>query len=522
MTFMHRILNFLKNKKYVCGAIALALVIGGIFVFKNNKVANDTLIVHSADFVNQVSVSGKVVASDDVSLGFSQGGRIASVRFKVGDIVTDGTLLASVENGDLRADLTQKEAALEKVQADLKSLQIGTRPEQIAITESALASAETAFGQAGQGVVNSINDAYTKSDDAIKNKIDQFFRNPLSNDPYIRLSVDDNLLISSVNQERKAVGLTLASWEKSVLEMNSGTNLDKYISEAEKNMNQLKTFLAKVSLITNDPEVTYDGNNTIPSTWKTDTSTARLAVDTAVSSLASAVTSYRSAESDLITKQNNLKLEQAGSTQEELDAKTAEIKGAEASVLSAKANLQKTLIVAPFDGIITKIDAKIGEVASANVSVVEMMSVGTFQIESYVPEINIALIKLGNDADVTLDAYGESVLFKAKVVSIDPAETIRDGVSTYKIKLQFSEKDERIKSGMTANVSITVFNKPGVIAIPGGIVFEKEGKKFVQVKVDEVVEDKEVILGSVSALGKVEVVSGLVDGDMVILNPEIK
>jgi hypothetical protein len=149
-----------------------------------------------------------------------------------------------------------------------------------------------------------------------------------------------------------------------------------------------------------------------------------------------------------------------------------------------------------------------------------MTSANIFQIESYVPEINIALIKFGDSAKITLDAYGDNTFFEAKVVSIDPAETVRDGVSTYKIKLQFIEKDERIKSGMTANVAIIIFNKPHVIVVPGGVVLEQDGKKFVQIKNGKEILEREVTTGDVSLLGQIEIVSGLEDGEQVILNPK--
>jgi HlyD family secretion protein len=520
MNYINKFLIFLK--KYYKYVIFIALIgVVGFFVLGNKDTGEETLKVKLGNFVNEVYISGKVVASNDVSLGFSQGGRISSVRVKVGSVVGAGSVLASVENGDTQADLLQKEAILEKEQVNLRSLQMGTRAEQIAITESALSSAKTTFTQSKQSVINSINDAYTKSDDAIKNKIDQFFKNPLSS-PSIILFINDSSLISFVNQDREIVGMTLNSWEKSISENNSSTDLNKMILEAENNLNKLKNFLAKVSLITNNPEVTHSGGSTIPSNWKIDTSTARLAIDTAISNLSTAVTTYKKAEAELITRENNLKLEQAGTTKEAIDAQIAQVKSAQASVDGIKANLQKTLIISPFDGIITKIDAKVGEVASSNTSLIQMMSVGTFQIESYVPEVSIALIKLGAMAKVTLDAYGEDVLFGAKVVSIDPAETIKDGVSTYKVKLQFLEKDNRIKSGMTSNVSIATFSKENVIVVPGGLIIDRDGKKFVQVKNLEEIVEKEITIGSVSSLGQVEVTSGIVEGDQLILNPQIK
>ena len=521
MTFINKILILLKKRLYVYGIIFLVLVLGVVFVFNNKKTTEETIVIERADFVSQVSVSGKVVAASDVSLGFSTGGRVSAVRVKVGDIVSTGAVLASVENGDFRASLEQKEADLLKEQSKLKSLQSGTRPEQLAITEASLLSAETSFSQAKQSLVNAIGDAYTKADDAIKNKIDQFFHDPLSNDPYVSFFISDNSLILSVNQERKSIGIILTSWNKSISEISSGTNLEKYIAEAGQNLEKIKSFLAEVSVITNNPNSSYSGG-AIPSAWKTDTSTARLAIDTAISSLSSAVTSYKNAETNLTIKQNNLKLEQAGSTSDEIDQQMAQVKGAEAGVLNVRAMLNKTLILAPFSGQITKIDAKVGEVASSNVPLISMMSADIFQIESYVPEVNIANIKLNDEAKITLDAYGANVVFGAKVISIDPAETIKDGVSTYKIKLQFDSKDDRVKSGMTANVDIKIFSKSDVLAVPAGVLFKKDGKMFVQVKENEKIIDREVQTGGVSALGKTEIVSGLTEGEEVILNPKIE
>jgi RND family efflux transporter MFP subunit len=218
------------------------------------------------------------------------------------------------------------------------------------------------------------------------------------------------------------------------------------------------------------------------------------------------------AKSNLDQAKSSLALKQSNARPEDLSS----VNG---SLLVAQSDYNDRFIFAPFDGIIIKMDAKVGEIAPQNTSLVSMMSADVFQIESYVPEVSIAQIKLDDEASVTLDAYGEGVLFKAKVVSIDPAETIRDGISTYKIKLQFLEKNDQIKSGMTANVSIITFNKPNVIVVPGGVVFLKNEKNFVQVKINEKTVDREVVLGSTSALGQVEIVSGLKDGDLVVLSP---
>ena len=520
MTKLKKFLNSLKNRKYLLITIAILLIVIGYFVFKKSNTSVETVTITHADFINQISASGRVVPSESVDLGFYQGGRVSSVRARIGEYVSSGSVIASIENGDMRATLEQRQAALLREEAKLKSLQLGTRPEQIAVTESSVASAETSLAQARQSLVNAISDAYTKSDDAVKNKIDQFYSNSLTTNPSILISSADSNLITEVNSDRASVGFVLNDWKKTISQITLDANLDNNISGAQDNLNQVKTFLAEVSSITNNTGSTYQGT-AIPASWKSDTSIARSNIDNAISSFSLSATSYRTAQAALTTAQNNLKLQQAGATSEDIQGQEAQVKAAEADVISAQALLDKTVVVAPFGGQITKMDAKVGEIASPNVSLISMMSAGTFQIESYIPEVNISKIKVGQDVKVTLDAYGDSVVFKAKVISLDPAETIKDGVSTYKTKLQFLDRDDRIKPGMTANASIVTFEKPNTITIPEAVIYEKNGKKFVQIKKGDDVSEIEITTGERSSLGRVEVLSGLSDGDQVVLNPKV-
>ncbi len=514
-----KFMAFSVAKKVLFVLMAIVIIVLLWLVLKNNNGNQETITVKTEDFVNQVSVSGKVIPSENVDLGFYQGGRISSIRAKVGDVVNTGNVVASVENGDLQANLLQKEAFLLREQAKLKSLEIGTRPEQIAVTESSTESAKTSLDQASQSLVNAIGDAYTKSDDAIKNKIDQLFTNPSTDNPLILLFFSNSELLNKINLDKFTINNTLKSWKTSIAQIDSNQSLDSYTNESENNLHKIKAFLDEISSVVNNPSSNYNGSP-VSASWKSDTSIARANIDLAISSLESAITTYKGAQTALVIAQNNLKLQQAGATTEDIQAQVAQVKGAEADVVNARALLNKTLIVAPFGGIITKMDAKVGEIASPNISMISMMSAGTFQIESFVPEVNISQIKLGDEAKVTLDAYGENVEFLAKVILIDPAETIRNGVSTYKIKLQFEDKDERVKSGMTANVSIVIFKKPNAIIIPEGVMFEKSGKKFVQTLKDNKISEKEITTGNISSLGQVEIISGLSIGEIVVLKPK--
>jgi len=108
-------------------------------------------------------------------------------------------------------------------------------------------------------------------------------------------------------------------------------------------------------------------------------------------------------------------------------------------------------------------------------------------------------------------------IFAASVVSIDPSQTQKDGVATYKTTLQFTSDDKNLKDGMSANVVIITNKKENVISIPQGLLKIKDGKKIVTVKNGENIIEKEVQIGDISSSGQVEIISGLNEGDILPL-----
>ena len=144
------------------------------------------------------------------------------------------------------------------------------------------------------------------------------------------------------------------------------------------------------------------------------------------------------------------------------------------------------------------------------------MSIGRYEMEAFVPEADIAKVKVGNKANVTLDAYGSDNFFPAEVYQIDPAETVIEGVATYRVRLRFIQEDIRIKSGMTANIDLITKEVSQVIAIPARVVVSFAGEKTVKVLVDNKPIERKVILGVKGSDGMVEVLSGLKVGESVI------
>lgn len=498
-------------------ALAVLIALGIWFFFFRGGVTAETIAVQRGDFVQQVSVSGTVVAARAVDLGVSAGGRVAHVYAAVGDTVSAGALIAEVENGDLRALVLQKQAALETQEAKLASLKSGTRPEEIAIAETAVANDHIVLDQANQGVVNAVQDAYAKADAAIHDDMDQFLSNPRSATPQFNFQIADTQLQNDTLAQRVAMERALSAWQLESATLYPAGDLDSAAARA-------KAYLSDTSAILGNTSAALSRaipNSSIPQSaingYITEIAAARASINTASSALNTALTTRASAASALARDEKTLALNKAGATVDDIAAQEAQVKAAIADLQSARAQLGKTIIVAPFAGTITKMDAKVGAIVSAGSSHISMISSGAFQIESYVPEVSIAHVQVGNPAEATLDAYGAGTVFIVHVVSIDPAETVRDGVSTYKTILEFTANDTRIRSGMTANVVITTQKKNNVLSVPRGVVSERDGETYVSIlRGTDVVETK-VETGDISSMGTIEILSGLAEGDTVVL-----
>ena len=475
-----------------------------------------SLVVQPSTFVQEVAVTGKVVAAEDVSMGFEVSGRVSNVNVKVGDKAYEGQTLASLSSGDASANILQRQAALDSEIAKYDQIKKGTRDEDLAIAESDRAGTATTYNQNMQSLVDQIKDSYAKIDDSIRTRVDQLFTNPRSVNPEV-LAFDDYNLKLSVNDQRLKIGEHLISWQKELATLDTYSLNEAYIKEAHDSLNSMRAFLNDLS---NGVSTLHAGGALTQSTldgYKNDISSARTNISLAISTLSTSEQTYRTSKTAAIKAEQQLTLKTNGSTAEDIAAQAAQVKSARAQLENARAVFGKTLISAPFSGLVTKVDIKEGEIASPNTPVISLISASSYEMESYVSENDISKVKVGQTAKVTLDSYGKDVIFTAKVVQVDPAETVLNGASTYKIKLQFTANDDRIRSGMTANITIETASKPASIIVPQEAVFLEKGEKVVTVESNGKNVNKKVETGGINTAGEIEIVSGLAVGDKIII-----
>lgn len=195
----------------------------------------------------------------------------------------------------------------------------------------------------------------------------------------------------------------------------------------------------------------------------------------------------------------------------------AALSAAQASLAQSVATRNKSIIFAPVDGVIGKIDFKVGEYVSSQDEVVKIVS-PHFEVKVDIPETDIIKISLGNTAQVTLDAFGDDIIFQATVVEVEKGETVIQDVVYYTVTLTLTDDPAReILNGMTANVVFNTETKANVLFIPQRAVLTKDGTRQVRVLESGEVKEVAIKLGLRGDGGLVEVLQGLSDGQEIVV-----
>jgi HlyD family secretion protein len=431
--------------------------------------------------------------------------------------VTQGQALASLDGADLQAQEAQAQASLEGAQARLADLQSGLRPEDAALQDLKVASAQDAQTQTKLAAVNTITATYATADDAVRGKADQFFSTPTSPTPHLTFFVADDVLKAHLESERLTVETLLKNWQADVATLTPDSDLVTAAQKARANLTSVNAFLTDMALAVD--KISLAANPSLTSAtlagYQTNLSLARTGMTAAISATSGVESQLSAAENALKLTQSQQALAVAGASTETVTAAEATVHQAEAALSAIRVQESKTVIRSPLDGVITRQDGHVGQIVAPNLPLVSVISGSAYEIKTTVSEADVADVQVGNAASVTLDAYGTGTTFDATVTTVNPAATSQTGSPSYQVTLQFKTPDERIKSGLTANVTVVSGTRTQVIVIPSQDVVRRGDKTYVMAATATGPQEKEVTLGLLGQDGHVEVTSGLSENDRI-------
>ena len=470
-------MKFFKRPIFIAAISILAIVLGGYFYFfRGKKTDPEFIVVKKGNIVQEVSVTGRVKPSKSTDLAFEKSGRIVSIFAKVGNFVYVGDVLARQDSSELLAQLSKAQADLAAKKADLDKSRI-------------------VLANYYSSIINILNDAHIKADDAVKKQAGSMFTDAESDTPKLNFSSTNSQAVTDSQNGRLASKAELNTWRQELSALSAASSdVDLFLAliKSKAHLSIVSAFLISV---TDALEKATGLTQSTLDSYKAGITTGRTNVNTALTNIADQNQSINSQKATIVSEE-------------------AAIRSYEASVQNIEAQIAKMILQSPIVGVVTKQDAKVGEIAAANTILISIIST-QYEIEANVPEADIAGVKIGDPAKVTLDAYGSDIIFNAKVSMVDPAEKIIEGVATYKTTLQFVEKDDRIKSGMTANVDILKSKKSDVLIIPQRLISSRNGEKFVKVVENGGTKEVKIIMGLRGSDGNAEIIEGLKEGDHV-------
>jgi len=156
-----------------------------------------------------------------------------------------------------------------------------------------------------------------------------------------------------------------------------------------------------------------------------------------------------------------------------LEMRKQELVQAQAQLKRVKEDLKKTVITSPIDGIISRLNAKQGEVVvtgtmnNPGTVIMSIADLSSMQVRARVDEVDVPLIQPGQSSRVYLQSDPD-VPVAAKVVRVAPkgSKALGRDVVSFEALLEILSKEERIKPGMTANVEIEVDRRENALTVP--------------------------------------------------------
>jgi RND family efflux transporter MFP subunit len=523
------------DKQYGSIIISLAafIIIGTVFglIETQKRPSYDYFTAKKSDIVQSITTTGVIKSDQNISLSFKKGGTIASIKVKSGDKISKGKILVSLDNKDTLTAVSQATAALDAANANYEKIKNGATEDNISVTQATVNTAQI-----------SLDNIRSISEKNIKSKYD-YALNSL-NDSYIKMynayATVDTIKESHFKDANDQESLTVRNNEEyqikrpkdeaksyiDIAKANKKTeDIDSAISATLSSLDKILTGLTAIRNVCD--ETTYQGKVTATEKSSLDTQKSYISTtQTTISSLQSDISTLKiqtdnnikTAEATLSQAQASLKALQSPARPEDINIAKANVEAAEANLQVANNAYSDSMIIAPIEGIITNVNPKTGEVVGAGTPIVSMISVNKFQLETYLSQTELGKIKIGDTVNVTIDAYGQNNIFVASIINIDPAATINNGISSYKTTIQFNVDDERIKSGLSANATIIDQKKENAIIVPNGTIYKENNKSYVLVEKNNKIEKMEITIGIEGANGLNEIISGINEGDKVILS----
>jgi HlyD family secretion protein len=532
-------------QRAAAASVVGALIAVGLVACSSDEPATpQTARVTRAAVTTGVTSTGSLTAITEQNLGFAQGGKLTSVAVRVGDRVTAGQVLATIDDFELRQVLAQQQAQLNSQQAVLNRIVNGTQ----------VSGARNSLGQA-QEILDATEEQVDQVQQADRSAIDRAEK---------QLGVDKKALDQAKKQRRlvrdscgdsddgdgDGDGDSLSeSAEKALKQLEEGDtdgaaaalpNLTGLLAPAGSSCEE-QLASAETNVINAERQVEAS---------RTTLESARQQQDV---DAASGQVSIENSRQGVVNAQNTL---DSASTERpfNIDQQRALVANGQALVRAAQRDVDDATLRASVDGTVSAINGAVGEYLSpssgttalapgsdAAIPGTEAVSGGTGatggaatatrpggsqflvledvnQLQLVLPfeESDAAQIQPNQNVSVGFDALPE-LTRNGTVLSVAPSGTAISGIISYYVTVVLTEGDPRLKDGQTARATVITQQLDNVLSVPNAAV-RRQGDRSEVTVVGANGEQRPVTFeAGVVGAERTQVLSGLFDGQEVVI-----
>src|ERR1051326_1522501 len=147
----------------------------------------------------------------------------------------------------------------------------------------------------------------------------------------------------------------------------------------------------------------------------------------------------------------------------------AQVQQAQAALSLAEVNLSHTTITSPIDGIVVSCDVNVGQTVAASLSAPTLFTIANdltqMQVIANIDQADIGLVEQAKSVKFSVDAFpGKDFDGKIEQMRLNPVNV--QNVVTYNVVIDVSNPDQKLKPGMTANLTITIDERNNVLKVP--------------------------------------------------------
>ena len=506
------------------GGVAILLVASGVVACTTTTAPPrpNTAPVQRTSITSGVSATGSLTAITEQNLGFVTGGQLTAVNVKVGDRVTAGQVLATIDPFAAQQSLDEARGQLRTQQATLEKLNnspvVGGSQDTLDQAQTILAKTKAQADAQNDAAETAVDNARRALSQAKKqlDKAEDAKKAACASSPAVAM------LASSGSS-------TTTSNTPSVPTMSTSGASSAACTSA-----QSAVASAKSGVVTAQ-------NNLDAAKQQQDVTEAsgRLAVANAQQAVVSAQNALDSAASD---RPSNI------------SAQAGQVTAAQAAVDQAQRALDDTTLRAPVDATVSAVNGTVGEfvapssgtsalapgtdatlpgtngaasgaaaaqaVASPNrpggTQFMVLDNIDEFQVVMAYTETDASSIAPGQKVRLTFDAVPDLEL-TGSVLSVSPTATAISGVISYYVTVVLPTGDPRLKSGMTAQAEVLTKEIAGVLAVPSAAVRTQNGTSVVTVLDSDGTQRTVTVQTGATGDGKTQILSGVTEGQQVVL-----